>query len=112
MVGLEMDIRSKFKRDIEDILVKRKEDGKCTLEIFDGNYDQLSNRIQSYTNYNKNNVIIVMGGDGTLQHVIDCIYKRRVKNGSYDCINIMIIPTGAGNDFYRSVGGVLDDDYS
>ncbi len=49
---------------------------------------------RSYTN-EKNIIIYSVGGDGTLNEIVNGIAKSKIKLG--------VIPAGSGNDFYRSL---------
>ncbi len=60
-----------------------------TIDTFDGLIDQLG----SMPNYQ--DIILIIGGDGTLHHLINCLVKHQLKTP------IMIIPSGTGNDFSR-----------
>ena len=42
-----------------------------------------------------NNIIVSLGGDGTLNRVVNCVY------GTNNAISVM--PLGTGNDFYNDV---------
>lgn len=48
-----------------------------------------------------NNIIVSLGGDGTLNRVVNCVY------GTNNAISV--IPLGTGNDFYKSVNEQLKD---
>ena len=76
---------------IEDYCVEN----KLLFKIIYTNSNNNAQEIASYYKNNKNVIIYSVGGDGTLNEVI---------NGMHDGIaNLSIIPTGTGNDFYKCV---------
>lgn len=55
---------------------------------------QLAEKIQ--TNDDKNQSILLIGGDGSLHHLLNYLYQQELT------IPIAIIPTGTGNDFSKT----------
>ena len=47
----------------------------------------------------KDDEVVICGGDGTLNHFINDTYELDIKNDIY------FYPTGSGNDFYRDIKG-------
>ena len=95
-----------LKSDLEK--VKRKIEEYCTLEnmefIIEINSEELDTEEIVAKYRDQKNILIAVGGDGTV---------NRVLNGIVGTDNILgIIPLGSGNDFYRSVQKDLKEYYN
>lgn len=95
-----------LKSDLEK--VKRKIKDYCTVEnmdyIIECNSEEVSTEeiIDKYKN--QKNIILAVGGDGTLNRILNVIA------GTENVIGI--IPLGTGNDFYKSVEKDLKEYYN
>lgn len=95
-----------LKSDLEK--VKRKIKDYCTVEnmdyIIECNSEEVSTEeiIDKYKN--QKNIILAVGGDGTLNRILNIIA------GTENVIGI--IPLGSGNDFYKSVEKDLKEYYN
>jgi len=95
-----------LKSDLEK--VKRKIKDYCTVEnmdyIIECNSEEVSTEeiIEKYKN--QKNIILAVGGDGTLNRILNVIA------GTENVIGI--IPLGSGNDFYKSVEKDLKEYYN
>ncbi|MDD2505470.1 MAG: diacylglycerol kinase family lipid kinase [Bacilli bacterium] len=82
---------SQIIRNIHDYM----EDNELEYEIFFTEYQNHATEIA--LNYAKEKKVIIysVGGDGTLNEIVNGLAKSKVKLG--------VIPAGSGNDFYRSL---------
>ena len=55
------------------------------------------------TNLQVEDILILVGGDGTLNHFANFVYKYKIKNTSY------LYKAGTGNDFIRDIKSNDDD---
>lgn len=95
-----------LKSDLEK--VKRKIKDYCTVEnmdyIIECNSEEVSTEEIIAKYKNQKNIILAVGGDGTLNRILNVIA------GTENVIGI--IPLGTGNDFYKSVEKDLKEYYN
>lgn len=82
------------------------------MELFEGDKVEMTNRIIQKKIKNKNQILVVLGGDGTFNLISDAALQRREVLGNITAnttpMNIMWVPCGTKNNVYRSVGGELN----
>lgn len=57
-----------------------------------------------FSKLNKEDEVVIIGGDGTLNHLANDIYDLKVTN------NIYLYPNGSGNDLIKDINGKLNEE--
>ena len=82
--------------EIHEFLIKEKIGFEVSFTKFHGHATEIATNISSSADSTHMKTIVVLGGDGTLNEVINGLF-------STEHVTIGYIPTGSGNDFSRSM---------
>nr|MCR5214843.1 diacylglycerol kinase family lipid kinase [Eubacterium sp.] len=88
---------------VHDLLKEKEVEYKAYVTKYGGHAGELARRICSETEDEENIKLVVVGGDGTINEVLNGI-------DDFSKISFGIIPTGSGNDFARGMGIPKDTD--
>ena len=85
---------------VKDNIIEVCEEEKLDYEIYETEYPQHATKIAKKFAHKKDTVIYSVGGDGTLNEVLNGMANSKCMLG--------IIPSGSGNDFYKTLNKIDD----
>ena len=73
-------------------------EGIKVVDCVDMDYEEFFNKL------NPEDEVVFIGGDGTLNRLVNTVDCSKIKN------NIYLLPNGTGNDFMNDIGGKLNEE--